>query len=116
MGWIGSKQVNLGDVRVAVITPNATVAVQSLDQNAISESRNILISLGARSVPESKNRMPFRSEPVLGHLAIHASGGMKLYKQVSSASARQEIPVSYQNGQYQITLTHDIGTYWLMLN
>ena len=72
MGWIGGKQISLADVDITVTTRNATVAVQSLDQMNISESRSILISLGARSVPESGNRMPFHSEPVVGHLTIRA--------------------------------------------
>jgi hypothetical protein len=64
MGWIGGKQISLADVGIAITTRNATVAVQSLDQKNISDSRAILISLGARSVPESGTRMPFHSEPV----------------------------------------------------
>ena len=77
MGWIGGKQISLADVGIAVTTRNATVAVQSLDQANISESRSILISLGARSVPQSGNRMPFHSEPVVGRLTIRATKGTK---------------------------------------
>ena len=103
MGWIGGKQINLADVSIAVTTRNATVAVQSLDQANISESHSILISLGARSVPESGNRMPFHSEPVVGRLTIRARKGLKLYKQlrVRGSSTRnphhvREWPISDQ--------------------
>ena len=115
MGWIGGKQIDLADVGIAVRTRNATVAVQSLDQANISESHSILISLGARSVPEPGNRMPFHSEPVVGRLTIHARRGLKLYKQLRSASVQQEIPTTYENGQYNISLDQNLGTYWLML-
>jgi hypothetical protein len=113
MGWIGGKQIDLADVSIAVATRNATVAVQSLDQSNIRESHSIMISLGARSVPERQNQMPFRSEPVVGRLTIHAGKGLKLYKQLGSI--QHEIPISWDNGQYQINLDQNLGTYWLML-
>jgi len=115
MGWIGGKQINLADVGIAVTTRNATVSIQSLDQTNIRESRSILISLGARAVPESGNRTPFHSEPVEGRLTIRAGKGLKLYKQVGRASVQHEIPTSYENGQYQINLSPNLGTYWLLL-
>jgi hypothetical protein len=115
MGWIGGKQINLRDVSIAVTTRNATVAVQSLDNTNISGARSILISLGARSVPESGNRMPFRSEPVVGRVTIRARPGLKLYKQIGSTSVKNEIPASYENGQYQINLDRNLDTYWLSL-
>jgi hypothetical protein len=115
MGWIGGKQIDLADVSVAVTTRNATVAVQSLDGADISNSRSILISLSARSVPESGNRMPFHSEPVVGRLTIHARKGLKLYKQLESVGVQREIPTTYQEGQYQINLDQDLASHWLVL-
>jgi hypothetical protein len=115
MGWIGGKQINLADVNIAVTTRNATVAVQSLDEKAIRDSQSILISLGARSVPASGNRMPFHSEPVLGHLTIRASEGLKLYKSSGILNDKLQIPTAYNNGQYQISLEPSLATYWLIL-
>jgi hypothetical protein len=115
MGWIGGKQINLSDVSIAVTTRNATVAVQSLDERNIRESRSIMISLGARSIPKRMNQLPFHSEPVIGRLTIHGRGGLKLFKQIGSALAQQEIGTSYQNGQYQINLDKNLDTYWLIL-
>ena len=115
MGWIGGRQINLGNASFAVATRNATVAVQSLDHANISESRNILISVGARSTPESGNRMPFHSEPVVGGLTIQATKGLRLYKAAAGGRDIQEIPTSYTNGHYQITLDQALHTYWLIL-
>ena len=70
MGWIGSKKIYLSDVELEITTPNATVAVQSLDNSPIATSDNLLISLGARSIPDAADPVTFRSEPVVGHLAI----------------------------------------------
>ena len=70
-------------MEIAAITRNATVAVQSLDGKSIDEAHAIMISLGARSVPEAANRMPFHLEPVAGHLSIRASPGLSLSLQAT---------------------------------
>jgi hypothetical protein len=129
MGWIGGKTITLSDATIAVTTPNATVAIQSLDQNRISQSRNILISLGSASVPEPGNRMPFHSQPVAGEISIRARQGLKLYAHTSPAwrsglndpnpateySVRRPIPVSYDTGRYRISLGRNMGYHWLFL-
>ena len=115
MGWIGGKKITLADVEIATITRNATVAVQSLDENPISKSGAILISLGARSVPKSANQSPFYSEPVEGQLIIRAPKGLKLYAKSRSVEERREIPAPYKNGRYLINLDRNLGTYWLVL-
>ena len=129
MGWIGGRRFELGDVKIAAITRNATVAVQSLDGNPIGQSRNIMISLGARSVPKSGNHLPFYSEPVEGELIIRAPAGLKLYTQNrtaedaspykytknKSAEKRQEISTPYKGGRYLINLDRSLRTYWLVL-
>jgi hypothetical protein len=135
MGWIGGKQIKLADVEIATTTRNATVAVQSLDDKRISESRSILISLGARSVPSAGNQMPFHSEPVAGRLIIRAPEGLKLFAKnraaetgadrspgklahpqvMVSALDEEEVPASYKNGGYQITLDGKLSGHWLFL-
>ena len=54
MGWIGGKKIDLGDVELEITTPNATVAVQSLGNSPIAKSDDLLISLGARSIPDTR--------------------------------------------------------------
>jgi Cellulase (glycosyl hydrolase family 5) len=115
MGWIGGKQINLANVDITATTRNATVAVQSLDGKNIDESRVILISLGARSVPRSENQLPFYSEPVIGRVMIRANEGLKLYRRNEPAKEEREIPAPYENGRYHISLDRDLGTYWLVL-
>lgn len=115
MGWIGGKKISLADVDIEATTRNATVAVQSLDDNPISKSRAILISLGARSVPRSTNQLPFHSEPVEGRLTIRAPKGLKLYAEKRSAEVGREIPAPYKDGRYLIDLDRGLGTNWLVL-
>jgi Cellulase (glycosyl hydrolase family 5) len=115
MGAIGGKSINLADVGIEVTTPNATVAIQSLDEKSIGESREILISLSARSIPKSASQLPFYSEPVVGRLTIRADKGLKLYKKTSVTKEQHEIAVSYEGGRYQIDLDRNLDTYWLFL-
>jgi hypothetical protein len=115
VGWIGGKKINLSDVALGISTRHAAVAVQSLDQKKIVESSNILISLGARSTPESGNRMPFHSEMVEGEIVIHARSGLKLYRKDNASELQEEVPVTFKNGQYLIALDKRLRTYWLYL-
>jgi hypothetical protein len=133
MGWVGGKRITLSDATIAVTTPNATVAIQSLDQNRISQSRNILISLGSASVPGysvpgSGNRTLFRSQPIAGEISIRARQGLKLYAQhvpawrsglnnpnPASEYSRLQVPVSYDKGRYRISLGQNMGFHWLFL-
>jgi hypothetical protein len=115
MGWVGGETFRLTDVEIAVVTKNATVAVQSLDGNPIGESRQLLISLGARAVPMSAHQLPFHSEPVQGQLTIRAPKGMKLYQMTNSNGAKPGTDIPYRQGRYVLTLGRGLRTHWLML-
>jgi hypothetical protein len=115
MGWIGGTKIRLADVDIALTTKNATVAVQSLDGNPIRKSGAIMISLGARSVPESATQLPFHSELAEGQVIIRAPKGLNLYAKNSSTKKGRKIPASYENGRYLITLNRNFGSYWLDL-
>ena len=114
LGWIGGEKIRLADTDFEVQTQNASVAVQSLDHVPVSQSKHILISLGARAVPQDGNRTPFHVEPVEGKLSIKAPKGLKLYKQVESQEM-QEVRSIYDSGRYVITLDNSLKTNWLFL-
>lgn len=113
-GWIGGRSLELADVIFDISTPNATVAVQSLDGQAIPSAKTLLISLGARSVPADGNQLPFRSEPVVGTLRIRAQQGLKLYRRTLPGEER-EVHTDYRDGRYVVTLDRGLSTYWLVL-
>jgi hypothetical protein len=129
IGWIGGKRINLSEVEIMATTRNASISVQSLDDRRIDQSRAILISFGARSVPTATNQTPFHSEPVEGQLSIRAPEGLKLYtKRPSSSHAKSpattpsptestevSIPATYKDGCYQITFEKNIRGHWLFL-
>ena len=103
IGWIGGENLALIDVEISTSTRNASIIVQSLDDVPINQSRNIVISLAARSIPKSGDELPFLSEPVEGQLRIKANKGLKLIKQGASQQGRV-ISAPYKDGHYLITL------------
>jgi hypothetical protein len=113
-GWIGGESIRLKDVAVATETRNASVAVQSLDDRPIAESRKILVSLAARSVPPANGRLPFHSEPVEGHLSIQAPSELRLFN-VGPRGDETPVPHVYRNGRHEIRLDGKAATHWLML-
>lgn len=115
MGWIGGKHVALSRVEIAVTTRNATVAVQSLDGRPIGQSREMMISLGARSEPVSGGRMPFHSEPVKGRLLIDAPPGLQLRVWDAQAGRMRALPAHYKAGRYDVSLDATLRSYWLAL-
>ncbi len=113
MGWIGQEKVVLQDITIDIQTRNASVAVQSLDGVPIKQSSSLMISLGAQATPTG-NMLPFRAEPILGRLIIHAKKGLKLFKRTLNKKEK-EIPLVYNDGKYLINLDAQLGTSWLFL-
>jgi hypothetical protein len=113
MGWLGNGSVVLPDVKFDIKTRNASVAVQSLDGLPINQSANLMISLGAQSIPTG-NTLPFRSEPVVGQLTIRARKGLKLTERTIDQKEK-EIPVVFSHDKYVINLESSLKTSWLFL-
>lgn len=113
-GWIGGESITLGAINIQASTPNASVAVQSLDDAPVSQSRNLLISLGTRAIPKDGNKTPFYVEPLDGTLTIQAPQGLKLYTHGILAQLK-EVPVVYQDGRYAIKLDRAQASNWLFL-
>lgn len=114
MGWIGGQTVTLADIAITVHNPNATVAVQSLDGAGIAHSKNLLISLGSRALPQRGNQAPFGVEPLDGEVSIRAPKGLKLTKR-NADQTTEAIPVPYRGGRYLVPLHVARGTNWLFL-
>ena len=115
LGWIGSERFALYDVEIMATTRNATIVVQSLDNLPIHESKKIYISLAARSIPRSEDKLPFLSEPVEGEIKVKGIEGLKLTKLGNNQDGKS-VPYTYKNGFYNITLDKNLQTYWLSLS
>jgi hypothetical protein len=116
MGWIGGKTIALPEVDIAVTTRNSVVAVQSMDGNPIGQSRKIMISLGARSVPRADNSLPFYSEPVEGRILISAPAGLNLRAWDARSGKLLRVNASYRDGRYILTLDRSLRSSWLLLD
>ena len=113
-GWIGGETLTLGDIEVRAKTPYASVAVQSLDQNPLKQSQHLLISLGTRAIPKDGNKTPFYTEPLQATVTVKAPPGLKLFAHDILAH-QTELPVTYQQGRYTITLDGTRMSNWLFL-
>lgn len=103
-GWIGGRDVALGDVTLDIETPKAAVAVSSLDGEPIGSSRRVLITAVARVVASEGGRMPLLSEPIRGDVRIRGPENLKLVALAADGSASGLIQPPYADGVYTISL------------
>ncbi|MNC24287.1 hypothetical protein D3C75_723380 [compost metagenome] len=95
-------------------TAYASVVVQSLDAKPLSQSRELLISLGTRAVPKADDMTPFNVEPLEGNLSIKAPAGLKLFG-YQARGPMKEFAATYQDGRYLITFDGKQMSNWLFL-
>lgn len=114
MGWIGGRQIDLGEAKFDIKTNSASVSVQSLDDQDIYTSSDIMISFAARAEPKTGRRAPTLAEPVTGTIQIRAQPGLKLFKH-RRGNLYTELDTVFENGVYSIELTDNLKTYWLFL-
>jgi hypothetical protein len=114
MGWIGGRRIELSDVVIAVDTPSATVAVQSLDGAPLGESRRILVSVGARAVPVASASSPYATEPVHGSIAIRSRQDLRVFA-LSAGGIKREMAAGHDGGRRIIDLGSGPATSWLLL-
>ena len=118
IGWLGGKTLELGDTTYEFTTPNVSAAVQSLDDDRIRESNDILVSLTSTSVlsrgPKGQQKLPFLSQLVKGRILIRSTEGKSLYR-VDATGGRNRFDANYQDGVYIIDLNNMPLTHWLIL-
>ena len=118
MGWVGNKQIKLTNTLFRLDTPNATVAVQSMDDFEIGESKKILISLATNAVPyqdlKKRRKLHFRSMAVKGTIEVAAVEGLRLFY-ISNQGTKTSMPIKYAAGKYVINLDHTPLVHWLSL-
>jgi hypothetical protein len=114
MGWLGGEAITLKDVSVKTSTRNATVAVQSLDNVPIAQSRSLLISLGTRAVPKGNRQLPFHVEPFVGEIKIRAPKGLRLSARDMNQQLK-DVSAGYRDGVYTVPLDGSLQTSWLLM-
>jgi hypothetical protein len=113
-GWIGGRQLQLGDVRFDIQTPKALVALTSLDGKPLATSTRMLLTAIAQVVAE-ENQLPFRSQPVRGRITLRAPTALRI-SSLAGAATRTAAIASQHNGSLQtFTLDNGAGTHWFLL-
>ncbi|WP_367648208.1 cellulase family glycosylhydrolase [Ruegeria arenilitoris] len=113
-GRFHGEPVKTSNVEFNVDNPMAAIAVQSLDQSALTQARRILISISGRAIsvhPEDEN---FRIEPITGILRIQARPDLELISRdgrVGDVSAAHTV----KDGVHEIDLGKVKGSRWLYL-
>jgi hypothetical protein len=115
MGRIGGKTISLAKIEMTMGTEDAAIAVQSLDGNPIGQSRKIMVSLGARSVPKAIDSLPFYSEPVEGKILISAPPGLSMRAWDARTRKLRRVSTAYRNGHYLLTVDRTLRSSWLLL-
>jgi Cellulase (glycosyl hydrolase family 5) len=115
-GWIGGETLSLQGAEFKIKTKKAVVAVQSTDNKPIKDSKSIFITVMARSMPETGNKLPFLSEPVIGEIVVSAPSGLKLFPINRLGERERPLNVSYAKGKYTVKLDEKNEAHWFMLS
>ncbi len=115
MGWIGGSQITLPALQLDLKTRNAAVALQSLNDDALGSSKDLMLSIGTRSQPQPNSRKtPFIVEPLAGRMEVKAPAGLTLYRN-GPFNQWLEYPAQYKNGRYLIELDGTLPIQWMAL-
>jgi hypothetical protein len=144
IGFIGGSQYTTSYLQTNISTNNASVVVQSLDDNIIDSSDKLLISIGTRSEPKAGAKLPYYVEPISGEITIRAKPGLKAYLNTSTTLSAASpttatgsstgatspagstdgtgaepvpatYPMTYSEGKYQIKFDGTAIVTWLTL-
>ncbi len=114
VGNIGGRTILLQEVEIYISTPQAAIVVTSLDGQPIRASRRILITTVAQAIaPDEK--LPFRSEPIIGTLKIHAQSGLTPLALVGEQGAQHPVSFTYEAENYILHLEEGMKTHWYLL-
>ena len=119
MGWLGDKTIVLANSSFEIATPNAVVAIQSLDDKPIRESGSILVSLASTSILyrdlQGRQKLPFLSQPLKGKITIQAVDGMSLYL-IANDGSREPVEIERLGDNYLLNLDELSLTHWMILS
>jgi hypothetical protein len=115
-GWIGGKTLRTSDASFEATTRKAVVALSSVDNRPLSESRFILVTAVARAVPSPGNRPPYLSEPVYARVTLRTNTGDL---ELLSLGRDGRVPARQQLERRSGALTFELpaagGTHWYVL-
>lgn len=102
-----------GPLEVMIESDNLTIAVQSLDQNKISESNRIFVTVIGDSTPPAVDGEPYRIRSFSGKLALSLDGKFKMTKLPGGDGFKNV--VASDDGKYQIEFNAETRSPWTLL-
>ncbi len=114
VGSIAGKTIKLNDISITSDATNVTIGVQSLDDKSIKESKSLMISFIATTLP-TQGKFPFVTELLNATILVTKNKDLKLFK-TNEFNKMVEQPLKYENNQYVINIDNNTKTHWLYLN
>ena len=107
VGWVGGREIVLGDVTFKLETPKAAVVVSSLDGQPIATSRKLLLTVAAQA--SEKKKTGIIAEPVTGKISFKSPIADVV---TLSPNGRRSAPMSTPDNT--VTLTGK-ATHWFVI-
>jgi hypothetical protein len=130
-GRIGGHPVRLRDVELRIETPEATVALTSLDGQPLGSSEKILLTVVGPVAASAGDKPPFLAAPVAGSISLRSSRpalamtplSPRAYPTVPGpgdagrgvTAAGQPITLERSAGRYTFSLPRGLPTHWFMI-
>lgn len=112
-GWIGGEDLQTADADFRFQTKKAVVALSSVDDEPLSQSRFILVTAIARVLPSDKNRMPMLSEPTRGTITLKTDvPNLQLLSLAADGKVVGREKLKRDQGTVTIRLPSSGGTHW----
>lgn len=113
LGQIADTKISLQDVEITSKTQNVVISVQSLENNAVRQSKNLLIAL-VTDAKQADNKIDFYSEPIIATLTINST--IKGLNICSNQGKTNQPSISYAEGKYKIKLDGHSNLGYLFLS
>lgn len=118
-GWLGGRRIETSDVVFELDTPQAAVALTSLDDEPIATSKSILVTVVARSIDHQGR---WAAEPVAGSLAVRTNlPALELTplasnsRAPSAALSRGGVSGAKEDDLLRFELPTELATHWFLL-
>lgn len=115
-GWIGGGPIATADARFEFRTKKAVVALNSVDDRPLSQSRFILVTAVARAVPDPSKKEVFVSEPVEGAITLKTEvPDLELMALAADGRVAGRSTPTFEGGAIRIEVPALGGTHWYVL-
>lgn len=115
-GWIGGDPIATTDARFEVLTKKAVVALNSVDDRPLSQSRFILITTVARAVADPEKRTTYVSEPVVATISLKTEAtDLELLALKPDGRIAGRLQPKRVDGAVRIELPAAGGAHWYVL-